>query len=177
MPKKEIAVQRNRAAKTTSKKKDTAPFKGSKPAKKVVKEPSDKVAVKVNKRKLVVPKQLAACADALYETKQARLAAQKEIEPLTQFEKDLKAHLIDNLPKSKAEGISGKLSNAKIVRKDIPKVEDERKFLAFAKKTGNEDLVKIVPNLEAIQERWDAGKSIPGVGSFTVVTVSSTKLK
>lgn len=137
---------------------------------------NEKVNVKVNKKALKLPKTLAACADALYETKAQRLAAQNEIKPLGEFEKLLKDHLINNLPKSQAEGISGKVSNAKIVRKEVPAIEDERKFLAYAKKPGNEDLVKIVPNMEAIQARWDNNKAVPGVGKFTVVTVSSTKL-
>lgn len=180
MPKKEIAVQRGRAAakKVAKKAVDKPPFKHAKPAKPKpeVKAKAEKVAVKVNKKALKVPKSLAACADALYETKAARLAAQNEIKPLAQFETDLKNYLVDNLPKSQAEGISGKVSNAKIVRKEIPKIEDEKKFLAFAKKAGNEDLLKIVPNMEAIQERWENNKAVPGVGKFTVVTVSSTKL-
>lgn len=158
--------------------KDKPPFKHAKLAKPKpeVNPKAEKVAVKVNKKALKVPKSLAACADALYETKAARLAAQNEIKPLAQFEADLKNYLVDNLPKSQAEGISGKVSNAKIVRKEIPKIEDEKKFLAFAKKAGNEDLLKIVPNMEAIQERWENNKAVPGVGKFTVVTVSSTKL-
>lgn len=137
---------------------------------------NEKVSVKVDKRKLKMPKTLAGCADALYQTKKDRLAAQKEIEPLAQFEKDLKEYLINNLPKSEARGVSGQQANAKIVTKDIPRVEDEKAFMAFAKKKGNEDLVKIVPNMEAIQERWEAKKTVPGVKAFTVVTVSSTKL-
>lgn len=156
---------------------DKPPFKDAKPAKVVAEPASVKVSVTVDKKKLKLPKSLAACADALYETKQQRLAAQNEIKPLAAFETELKDYLINNLPKSQAEGISGRAANAKIVRKEIPKIEDEKKVLAFARKPGNEDLIKVSINMEAVQARWDAGKKVPGVGSFTVVTVSSTKLK
>ena len=173
MATKKAAVSKTPAKKTTKRvQDDKPPFKGAKPAK----PKAEKVDVKVNKKALKLPKTLAGCADALYETKAARLAAQNEIKPLAKYETELKDYLINNLPKSQAEGISGKVSNAKIVRKEVPKIDDEKKFLAFAKKAGNEDLVKIVPNMEAIQARWDANKAVPGVGKFTVVTVSSTKL-
>jgi len=180
-------------------KKDKAPFKGGKMVKQATRVISrdaktgklvdkatakakpdttvnEKVSVKVNKRKLVIPKTLAGAADALYETKKQRLAAQNEIKPLAEFETALKEHLIQNLPKSEANGAIGKVAKAQVVKKDIPRIEDEKKFMAFAKKKGNEDLLKIVPNMEAIQERWEAKKAVPGVGSFTVVTISSTKL-
>lgn len=188
------------AAKSTAKK-DKTPFSGAKKARTVVRDATtgkltskdaaknnpkgtvvekvntDDVIVKVKKSALKMPKSLAGCADALYVTKQRRLAAQKEIAPLGEFEKELKEYLINNLPKSQAEGISGKVANAKIVRKEIPFIEDEAKVLAFAKKPGNEDLIKISINMEAVQARWEEGKTVPGVGKHTVVTVSSTKLR
>jgi hypothetical protein len=191
---------KKQAAKSTAKK-DKAPFPGAKKVRTVVRDAATgklapksaakanpkgtvtekvttgDVVVKVSKAALKMPKSLAGVADALYITKQKRLAAQKEIAPLGEFEKTLKEYLINNLPKSQAEGISGKTANAKIVRKEIPYVEDEKKILAFAKKPGNEDLIKISVNMEAVEARWEAGKTVPGVGKHTVVTVSSTKLK
>jgi hypothetical protein len=145
--------------------------------KKATKKTTDKVSVKVDKRKLRMPKTLAGAADALYEVKAQRLAAQKEIKPLAEFEAALKNYLIDNLPKSNANGISGLHANAKIVKEEVPRIEDEAAFMAFARKKGNEDLVRVVPNIEAILQRWDARKTVPGVGKFTIVKVSSTKLK
>lgn len=185
-----------KAAKKAVSKKDKAPFPGAKKVRTISRDAgtgklvskatakakpgttvTEKVNVKVNKKKLKMPKSLAGCADALYDTKQQRLAAQNEIKPLAEFEKELKDYLINNLPKSQAEGISGKSANAKIVRKEIPFIEDEKKVLAFAKKPGNEDLIKVSVNMEAVEARWNDGKTIPGVGKHTVVTVSSTKLK
>lgn len=190
-----MAVKKAVKKATKSAKNDKPPFKGSKPARVISRDAktgklvdkktakanpdttvNEKVSVKVNKRKLVIPKTLAGAADALYETKKQRLAAQNDIKPLAEFETALKEHLIQNLPKSDANGAIGKVAKAQVVKKDIPRVEDEKAFLKFAKKPGNEDLLKIVPNMEAIQARWDAKKAVPGVKSFTVVTISSTKL-
>ena len=191
---------KKQAAKSTAKK-DKTPFPGAKKVRTVVRDAAtgrlapkdaakknpkgtvtekvntDDVIVKVKKSALKMPKSLAGVADALYTTKQRRLAAQKEIAPLGEFEKALKEYLINNLPKSQAEGISGRTANARIVRKEIPIIEDEKKVLAFAKKPGNEDLIKISINMEAVELRWNEGKTVPGVGKHTVVTVSSTKLK
>jgi hypothetical protein len=136
---------------------------------------TEKVVVKIDRKKLVIPKTLAGAADALYTTRADRLAAQNQIKPLTEFEKLLREHIIENLPKSQANGISGKVAKAEIVKRDVPQITDEAKFLAYAKKKGNEDLVKIVPNMEAIQARWDNNKVVPGVGTYTIITVSSTK--
>ena len=38
------------------------------------------------------------------------------------------------------------------------------------------DLLNRALNAAAVQERWDAGKSVPGVGTFNAVTVSVNKL-
>lgn len=137
---------------------------------------TEKITVKVDKRKLKMPKTVAAAADALYETKNQRLSAQHAIEPLVKFEKELKEFLINNLPKADANGAIGKFAKAQIKTKEVPTIEDEKKFLAFARKPGNEDLVKMVPNMEAINARWEDKKVVPGVKAFKVVTISSTKL-
>jgi hypothetical protein len=124
-----------------------------------------------------VPKTLAEAADMYSRVREARLALQKASEPYQQFELELREHIIDNLPKSKAGGIAGKLVRVEIVKKEVPQVKDEKKFEAYARKKGNEDLMVTRPNTKAIGERWDAGKKIPGVEPFVVVSLSMHKLK
>jgi hypothetical protein len=108
-----------------------------------------------------IPKSLAQCADLLYTTK----------------EQPLKLHLIENLPLSNAKGVTGSVANATIKKESTWRVEDEAAFLKFAKRKGNEDLLKTVPNKEAIEERWEQGKKIPGVVEFEFKKVSLTKAK
>lgn len=124
-----------------------------------------------------IPKNLADCADLLFKTKNDRLAAERALEPLISFEKELKQHIIDNLPKSKIGGIAGKVVRVEIRKKEIPQVSDEKAFERFAHKKGNEDLLVMRPNHKAIEDRWEAGKKIPGVSVFTAVTLSVNKLK
>lgn len=122
-----------------------------------------------------IPKTLGACADELYTTRERRLSDQRDVAVLEEFEKELKNHIIAELPKSKAEGITGKIATATISKVDVPIVEDWDKFGAYLKKTKFFHLLQRRLNAEAVQEIWDAGKTIPGIGVFTNVKVNVRK--
>jgi hypothetical protein len=123
-----------------------------------------------------VPKTLGACADALYTTRQQRLTEQKDITAFEAIEKALKEHLITTLPKSDQTGAQGRLARVTVVTKKIPIVEDWEAFYKHIKKTNQFDLLNRALNVAAVQERWDSGKAVPGVGSFNAVSVSVNKL-
>lgn len=123
-----------------------------------------------------IPKTLGACADTLYATREQRLTEQKDVAALGDYEKAIKEHLIAVLPKSDARGVSGKVAKATIVTKTIPIVEDWDAFYKYVKKTGQFELLQRRLNDAAVQERWEAGKKIPGVGVFNAVSVSVTKV-
>lgn len=123
-----------------------------------------------------MPKTLALCADELYKTRELRLAAQKGVDELSAKESQLKEHLINNLPKSDASGVAGKLARVTIVTKVIAQVKDWDKFYAFVKKTNSFDLMQRRLTDTAVKERWDNGKEIPGVEPFNAVTVSLNKV-
>ena len=115
--------------------------------------------------------------DLLYTTKQERLEIQKKVAELENQEKEIKAWLINNLPKSEASGISGKLARVSIVTKEEPTIVDEKKFRRFINKTKRYELAyKLRPAGAAIKEAWEEGEEIPGIGPFTVVSVSMNKL-
>lgn len=122
------------------------------------------------------PKSLGACADRLYALREKRLAMQREVDLVEEEEKALKEHLINVLPKSEASGVSGKTANVKIVTKEIPQVKNWPSFYAFVKRNGAFELLgkRLVDS--AVKERWEAGEKVPGVESFTAVTVSITKI-
>lgn len=128
------------------------------------------------KGKVKIPKSLPAVVDRYDEVRETRLKIQKQADVFKEEEGVLRDHLINNISKSDAAGVTGKLKRVNVVTQDIPRVEDEKKFLAYANKKGNEDLVKIVPNIEAIQARMDDGKKIPGIGTFTIVKLSLKKI-
>lgn len=123
-----------------------------------------------------LPKSLGACADRLYELRQQRLAVQKEVDKLAAEEAALREHIINTLPKSEASGIAGKLARVTVVTKQVPQVKDWDAFYKFVKKTGSFDLLQRRLTDQAIKERWEAGKEVPGVEHFNAVSISLNKV-
>lgn len=122
------------------------------------------------------PKTMGACADLLFSTRAKRLALNKEAEAFEAIEIALKAHIIDTLPKSNASGIAGKLARVAVETKKVPIVEDWAKLYSHIKKTGDFDLLGRSLSKEGVKQRLEAGKTVPGVGSTQIVTVSLSKL-
>lgn len=121
------------------------------------------------------PKSMGACADRLYDLREQRLAAQRVADALEAQEKDLKEHIINNLPKSDT-GAAGKHHRVQVVTKDVPRVDDWEKFYGYVKRFGAFDLLQRRLNVKAYEERLEDGKKVAGVGSFKAVTVSLTKI-
>ncbi len=123
-----------------------------------------------------VPKTLGACADALYETRAARLVLEKQAEELKSRETLIKDHIIETLPWSDAEGVAGHVARVTITKRQIPRVIDWDKLYAYVRKTKDFSLLQRRLADAAIAERWDDGKEVPGVDRFTLVGVSVNKL-
>ena len=122
------------------------------------------------------PKAMGACADKLFELRNKRLAMQKEVDAVAAEETALKNHIIENLPKSEASGVAGKLARVTVVTKQIPQVKDWDAFYKYVKKTGQFDLMQRRITDAAIKERWEAGKEVPGVEHFNAVSISINKV-
>lgn len=122
------------------------------------------------------PKMMGACADQIYALRARRQLAQKAVDLIEAEEKALKAHIIENLPKSQMTGASGKTANVKVITKEVPVVDDWDKFHAYIKRTGNFTLMQKRASDGALKELVEAGKKIPGVGTFDAVTLSITKV-
>lgn len=122
------------------------------------------------------PKTLGACADKLFELRNKRLAGQTLVDEVEAEEKALKVHIIDNLPKSEASGVAGKLARVTVVSREIPQVKDWDKFYKYVKKTGYFDLLQRRLTDAAIKERWECGEEVPGVEHFKVTSVSINKV-
>lgn len=136
-----------------------------------------------------LPKTLGAAADLLYTTREERLALNRQADEKEAIEGALKTHIIDNLPKSNASGIAGRLARVTVVNKQVPKADDWSKvymgivteYVKHAKKKdGMEDsafgLLNRALNKGAVEERWQAKQHVPGVESFGVVMVSVNKV-
>lgn len=123
-----------------------------------------------------IPKDPAKVADLYYLARQKRLLAEKSAAKLKVEEMTLCNWLIDNVPKSSG-GVIGKIASVEPKPKDVPILEDKVKFLKYARKTNQLDLITEAMNTKAVQERWDAGKKVPGVGKHTVIKLSMHKVK
>lgn len=123
------------------------------------------------------PKTMGACADRLYNLRQARLDKQKEVDAIAEEERALKAHIIDELPKSQASGVAGKVARVTVVTKEEPQVKDQEAFRKYLNRTKRFDLALAMrPSAPAIRDMWESGKDIPGIEKFNVVTVSLNKV-
>jgi len=123
------------------------------------------------------PKSLATCADTYYQLRQKRLDMQKAVDEVEAEEKAYKQHLIDNVPKSDATGVQGKIARATIVTREEPQVKDQEEFRKYLTKSKRWDLANnLRPSAPAIRELWDDGKDVPGIEKFNVVTVSLNKI-
>ncbi len=128
------------------------------------------------KKQFKMPSTLGACADRLMTVRDQRLAEAKKLEPLKTEESQLKDHIIDHLPKSQASGIAGKKCRVTITQKVVPSVKDWDKFYAYILKTKQFNLLGRTINSEAIEELWEAKKTVPGIETFKVIGVSINKV-
>ena len=122
-----------------------------------------------------MPKNLAETADLYYKTRAKRLEMEKAAEAVKADESAMREYLIDNLPKSKLQGVAGKLCRVQIKVTPTPRIADESKFIAYAKRKGNEDLTRVSMNVAAVRERWGDNVTVPGIEAFNVVTLSVNK--
>lgn len=132
-------------------------------------------------KKLKLPKNLGACADMLFDTKAERLRVQKMLALWEEQESELKDHIINNLEKSKDGGAVGQRYKAIIVRDQVPRIGDDKKFYQYVKKHSRFDFLQRRLNDKAVKETLEEmtpaqrKKGIPGIEMFGIVKVSLTK--
>ncbi len=132
--------------------------------------------MKTAAKKFKIPTKIGECADLLYTLKAKRLQAQKALTAMAEQETLLKDHIIKKLPKSATSGVAGKLCRVSVVTEDVPKVENWDKFYDYIAKNKAFELLGKSIKKEAIEERLEAGKKIPGLGKFSVTSVSINKV-
>lgn len=118
-------------------------------------------------------------ADTLYTTRELRYKLQHITNDLAKRETEMETLIVDNVPKDDT-GASGKTARVQVVRKPIPQVENWDKFYEYIKKQTKHNgfaLLNRALNRKAANELLDAGKQLPGVGTFVALEVSCTKLK
>ena len=128
-----------------------------------------------------IPKTLAECGDLAYQIRAERYALQKKVKELDAQESALEDHLINNLPRSEATGVRGKVAQAKIEDKDIVIVQDWLEVYEYIVKHQKKDpgvwsLVQRRIGDATVKEMWAQGKKMPGCVKATVKVVSLTKV-
>ncbi len=128
-----------------------------------------------------MPKTLAACADLLYTTREARYALKKQVEALEANETELREYIIQNLPKSNATGIAGKVARVTVSNKVVAQVADWEKLYEFIAKSykknpGVFSLLQRRLGEKTAKEMLDAGKAPPGVTTIEVPVISLNKV-
>lgn len=127
------------------------------------------------------PKKLAECADLLYSTRQERLVLDRQSEELKGHESILREHIIENLPRSNATGISGKIANAKIEDGELFIVNDWDKLYAYILKEAKKNpgiwaLLNRALNQKTVADMFERGTKVPGTEKLIVKKVSCTKI-
>lgn len=138
---------------------------------------ADEAGKKV-KLKYPVPKTIGGAIDLLNKVRVGRKLLQAKADAEKEQENEIERIIFDRFGKSELEGARGKLAQASIKRSDIPTFEDWETFAKHLAKHP-EDVVLLQRRLsvEACRERFEQKQSIPGVGIYTKVSLSLTKLK
>jgi len=122
------------------------------------------------------PRSIGLCADLYQETRELRLAMQKETEAVEAREKEIKAYIIDNLSKSDDTGAAGKHHRAQIVMKTAAKIADWGVFCSFIRKNDRFDLLQKRVSEAPIKELWEERDNVPGIEKVNVPDISITKI-
>ena len=123
---------------------------------------------------------IGALSDLLYDLRQLAKLPKSLATPfddvLDPVLKAVEEQFIQTLSVGESSGAQGFHSRTQITESVVPTLEDKPKFYAYVKKHGAFELLNQSLNRNAIQERWDNKKQIPGIGKYHVKKVSCTKL-
>lgn len=121
------------------------------------------------------PKRLALLTQEAFRLDTQRKGLEKEAEAISKEVRQIKDALIADFDKGALKEIHTSLGVARLVRKDVPTVDTETggwdAVWKYITKYKAYELVQKRFGEKAVQERWDAGESIPGVKRFTKIDI------
>lgn len=129
------------------------------------------------KLKYAVPKKVGAAIDLLYKVRAERKALQAKMEAEKAQETLIEEKILSMFGKQDLEGARGRAAQCSVSRKDSPTIEDFDALWDYARKKNLPELLHRRVSSDAVRERWKNGETIPGVGVFTKVSLSLTKIK
>lgn len=123
---------------------------------------------------------IGALSDLLYQLRNVKNLVPSLSAPfddvLRPVEKVVEEYFIQTLAVGESSGIQGMSSRTQITESVIPTVEDWIAFYGYVRKNNAFELLNRAVNREAVRERWEAKKQVPGVKAFHAKKVSCTKL-
>lgn len=130
---------------------------------------------KAQPSKFKLPSTLGACADLWHDIREERLRLQKLVDAEEAKETTIREHFLRTLSDSEggAVGLRYKVTKDRGTK---PVVKDWDAFWKYVLKNKATEFLQRRVSDGAIQERWDAGKQIPGVEPFQYVKFSLTKV-
>lgn len=123
------------------------------------------------------PKKLGHCLEQLANIQHAVEKLQAELAPWVEREALMREHLLVSFNKAELNGARGHGLVCAISKSTVPNLKDWKKFLRYAMKPGNDDLLQRSVNTPAWRERSNAEKAVPGVEPFNRVVLRVSKEK
>lgn len=117
------------------------------------------------------PETVGGCLALLAKIMKQRTLVEVKLQPLNAREKALREHIFDTFKKDDLKGARGSGLLISIATTVVPQLKDWNAFWAFAKKKGNEDLLPRSVASPAWRERYNEGKKVPGIETFTNTTM------
>ena len=125
----------------------------------------------------MTPEQVGLLSDRYRETRERRLAMQREVDAVDKEEKALKNEIIEYLRNEKTGGIAGTNGYMSVlVEKIQPVADDWQALYTHLRETGEFELLHKRLSSDAVSERWEQGVEVPGVGKLTIYDLSVRKL-
>lgn len=124
-----------------------------------------------------LPESIGRCADLYHETRELRLAMDKEVASVKARENEIREHIINSLSKSNDTGASGLKYRAQIVQKRTFRVLDWGVLHSWVRKNDRFDVLQKRLNETAAKDFEEAEKrTLPGTEPVNVIDVSVTKI-
>jgi hypothetical protein len=123
----------------------------------------------------VISSHLLDLVDNYISTRAQRLAADKEAASIKEIEDDLKKTIIAKYREQGLKALGARNGTVKMNTAMKPKIRDWTELWAHIQETGEFELLHKRLTESAVEERWEAGELVPGVGSEEVVNLSVSK--
>lgn len=113
-----------------------------------------------------LPKNVGAAADGLWKLQERYSLMLVKAEALKKAVTTYKQAMLKTFRKAELKVAGGKHGLVTLVDRDEPIIEDYMALWAYARKQNAPELFQKRLSVDAVRERWNAGKKIPGVGKF-----------